>query len=164
MAGRSAAGKDELDPIDFMIMARLQEDGRCSNASISRAVGVSQSTVKKRIDRLVKLGIMRVLAVVDPIASGHGQHMMVGINVKPGTATAVGDALAAMPEVAFVAYLVGRYDVWTEVFAPDTDSLLAFLTERVSSLGDILKIETFSVLRNRKVDYYNWSLPLDDQL
>ena len=102
MAGRSAAGKDELDSIDFMIMARLQEDGRCSNASISRAVGVSQSTVKKRIDRLVKLGIMRVLAVVDPIASGHGQHMMVGINVKPGTATAVGDALAAMPEVAFV--------------------------------------------------------------
>jgi Lrp/AsnC family transcriptional regulator for asnA, asnC and gidA len=155
----AAAGQDgELDSIDLKILARLQEDGRCSNASISRALGISQSTVKKRIDRLVESGVMRVLAMVDPIAFGHGEHMMLGINVKPGTADTVGDLLVALPEVTFLAYLVGRYDIWMEVFAPDNATLLRFLTERVSGIEDIRAIETFSVLRNQKVDYYNWNL------
>lgn len=158
MAVPAGSENGELDSIDLKILIRLQDDGRCSNASISRALGISQSTVKKRIDRLVENGIMRVLAVVDPIAFGNGEHMMVGINVKPGTASAVGDILAAMPEVTFVAYLVGRYDVWMEVFAPDSATLLRFLTERISGIEDIRAIETFSVLRNQKVDYYNWNL------
>jgi Lrp/AsnC family transcriptional regulator, regulator for asnA, asnC and gidA len=130
-------------------MSLLQEDGRCSNASIARVVGVSQSTVKNRIDRLVERGIMRVIAVVDPVAFGHGQHLMVGIKVKPGTAATVVEILTAMHEVAFLAYLVGRYDIWMEVFAPDSDSLLAFLTERVNPITDIVAFETFSVLRNQ---------------
>ena len=148
----------EPDSIDLKILAKLQEDGRCSNASISRALGISQSTVKKRIDRLVESGVMRVLAMVDPIAFGHGEHMMLGINVKPGTAGTVGDLLAALPEVTFLAYLVGRFDIWMEVFAPDNATLLRFLTECVSGIEDIRAIETFSVLRNQKVDYYNWNV------
>jgi len=148
----------ELDEVDLGIMARLQEDGRMSNAGIARSVGVSESTVKKRIDRLVERGIMRVLAVVDPISFGHGEHMMAGINVRPGTATDVGSALAKMPEVAFIAYFLGRYDIWMEVFTPDKDSLLDFLSERLEGMDDILNIETFSVLRTQKVEYYNWTL------
>jgi Lrp/AsnC family transcriptional regulator, regulator for asnA, asnC and gidA len=155
---KNGSRNGDLDAIDRLIMGKLQENGRRSNASISRALGISQSTVKKRIDRLVESGMMRVLAVIDPVAFGHGQHMMIGINVKPGYASAVGDALASMPEVSFVAYLVGRYDVWAEVFAPDNDSLLRFISERMVTLDDITRIETFSVLRNQKVDYYNWSL------
>jgi Lrp/AsnC family transcriptional regulator, regulator for asnA, asnC and gidA len=150
----------ELDAIDYQIMDRLKEDGRRSNASISRALGISQSTVKKRIDRLIKLRIMRVLAVVDPIAFGHEQHMMVGINVRPGTATSVGETLAVLPEVAFLAYLVGRYDIWMEVFAPNLDRLLQVFSERLAGLSDIVRMETFAVARYQRVDYYNWSVPL----
>lgn len=148
----------DLDPVDHGILARLQEDGRRSNASIARAVGVSESTVKKRIDRLVERGIMRVLAVVDPIAFGHGVHVMAGVNCKPGRAQAVGRTLAKMPEVAFVAYMVGRYDIWVEVFAPDNNKLLAFFSQHLSGMDDIIRIETHSVLRTQKVEYYNWSL------
>ena len=158
MDDREALGNGELDATDLEILRMLQEDGRRSNTSIARALGVSHSTVKKRIDRLVRAGLMRVIAVIDPVAFGHGQHMMVGINVKPGRADAVGETLAAMPEVAFLAYLVGHYDIWMEVFAPDADSILRFLSQRISGLEDVLQMETFSVLRNQKVEYYNWNL------
>ncbi|HJW74909.1 MAG TPA: Lrp/AsnC family transcriptional regulator [Thermoleophilia bacterium] len=158
--GYDNSGSPSLDAVDRTIIDLLQEDGRRSNAGIARVVGVSQSTVKKRIDRLVERGIMRVLAVVDPSAAGHGQHLFVGMNVKPGSASAVGDTLAAMHEVAFLAYLVGRYDILIEVFAADTDALLEFLTERIAAIEDVVSVETFSVLRNQKVNYYNWNLPL----
>jgi Lrp/AsnC family transcriptional regulator, regulator for asnA, asnC and gidA len=158
MVYRPADVSGELDEVDLGIMARLQEDGRSSNASIARSVGVSESTVKKRIDRLVDRGIMRVLAVVDPISFGHGEHMMAGINVRPGTATEVGGELAKMPEVAFIAYFLGRYDIWMEVFTPDKDTLLDFQSKRLAGIDHIVGIETFSVLRTQKVEYYNWSL------
>ena len=158
MVYRPTDVSSELDEVDLGIMARLQEDGRSSNASIARAVGVSESTVKKRIDRLVERGIMRVLAVVDPISFGDGEHMMAGINVRPGTATGVGNELAKLPEVAFIAYFLGRYDIWMEVFTPDKDTLLDFQSQRLAGIDDIVGIETFSVLRTQKVEYYNWSL------
>ena len=63
-----------------------------------------------------------------------------------------------MHEVAFLAHLIGRYDIMIEVFAPDTDTLLEFLSERIAAIPDIVSLETFSVLRTQKVDYYNWNL------
>lgn len=149
---------NDLDSIDRTIITMLQEDGRRSNASIARVLGVSQSTVKNRIDRLMERGIMRVLAVVDPSAAGHRQHMFVGMSVRPGRAASVGRALGEMHEVAFLAHLIGRYDIMIEVFAPDTDTLLEFLSERIAAIPDIVSLETFSVLRTQKVDYYNWNL------
>ena len=48
------------------------------------------------------LASMHVLAVVDPIAFGHGVHTMVGVKVKPQTASSGRNPLAVMAEVAFV--------------------------------------------------------------
>lgn len=152
---------NNLDAIDRTIIGLLQEDGRRSNADISRIVGVSQSTVKKRIDRLVARGIMRVLAVVDPSAAGHGQHLFFGINVRPGRVAAVCDALVDLHEVSFLAHLVGRYDVLIEVFAADTEDVLEFMSEGLAGIDDIVSMESFSVLRNQKVSYYNWNLPVE---
>jgi Lrp/AsnC family transcriptional regulator, regulator for asnA, asnC and gidA len=161
MANDKLMTANDLDDVDRTIISLLQEEGRRSNAEIARVVGVSQTTVKNRIDRMVQAGIMRVLAVVDPAAAGHAQHMFIGIHVKPGSAAAVGNALTELHEVAFLAFLVGRYDVMIEVFAPDPDSLLEFLSERIAGIPDIVSLETFSVLRTEKVNYYNWNLRED---
>lgn len=148
----------DLDSLDQAIVALLREDGRLSNAAISRQVGVSQTTVKKRIDRLVEKNVMRVIAVLDPSAVYHGAHLFVGITVKPGRASAVAEALAELREVAYLAVLVGRYDILIEIFAPDSEDYLQHVSERIAKVPDILTLETFSVLRNQKVSYYNWNL------
>jgi hypothetical protein len=71
---------------------------------------------------------MHVLAVIDVIAFGHGVHMMAGVNRKTVTTPSMGNPLAVIPEAAFLAYLVCRNDTWLEAFAPDTDTLLDFLS------------------------------------
>lgn len=161
MGDDTTGAANNLDAIDRSIIGLLQDDGRRSNADISRIVGVSQSTVKKRIDRLIARGIMRVLAVVDPSAAGHGQHLFFGINVRPGRVSGVCDALVTLREVSFLAHLVGRYDVLIEVFAADTEDVLEFMSKRLAGIDDIVSMESFSVLRNQKVSYYNWNLPVE---
>jgi DNA-binding Lrp family transcriptional regulator len=137
--GDAVSAINSLDAIDRTIIGLLQEDGRRSNAGISRLV----------------------LAVVDPSAAGHGQHLFFGINVKPGRVSAVCDALVDLHEVSFLAHLVGRYDVLIEVFAADTEDVLDFMSEGLAGIDDIVSMESFSVLRNQKVSYYNWNLPVE---
>ena len=163
MSVDTAGASASFDAIDRTIIGLLQEDGRRSNADISRVVGVSQYTVRKRIDLLVERGIMRVLAVVDPSAAGHGQHLFVGVNVKLGRASAVCQTLATIHEIAFLAQLIGRYDLLIEVFAADGEDVLQLLSERMADIEDVVSFETFAVLHNLKVNYYNWNLPVDVQ-
>ncbi len=55
--------KIDLDKIDGRIINLLQENGRRTNADISRSIGMSESTVKNRIDRLVEHRILRLLGM-----------------------------------------------------------------------------------------------------
>ena len=56
-------GKQSLDALDHAILALLSQDARISNRRIAAEVGVSEGTVRLRMQRLEDAGIMRVTAV-----------------------------------------------------------------------------------------------------
>ena len=143
----------DLDSVDRRIITLLQDDGRCSNASIARAVGVSESTVKNRLDRLINHGVLRVLGILSPMAVGLMTDVLVGITVRPGTVFDVGEALCKMDEVVYLGYVTGRYDLFFEVLLTDPDELLHFLANRLSDVKEIVSLETFVVMRNEKISY-----------
>ena len=139
-----------LDAVDREIVALLQEDGRRSNASIARTVGVSESTVKKRLDRLIGRGVIRVFAALSPSAVGLMADVLVGISVRPGAVFDVGKALRTMDEVVYLAYVTGRYDIFVEVLLTDPDELLHFLAKRLSDVEGIVSLETLFIMRTAK--------------
>ena len=59
-------GTIELDDVDRHIMKLLRHDGRLSYAHIARTVGLSEPTVRKRIDRLVHAGAIINAARINP--------------------------------------------------------------------------------------------------
>jgi Lrp/AsnC family transcriptional regulator, leucine-responsive regulatory protein len=50
-----------LDLVDQRIVELLQFDGRMSNAEIGRRVGVAETTVRRRIERLSRDGVVTSL-------------------------------------------------------------------------------------------------------
>ena len=54
--GAMPHGTLTLDDLDRHIMKLLRHDGRLTYAEIARTVGVSEPTVRKRIDRLMNQG------------------------------------------------------------------------------------------------------------
>jgi len=52
-----------LDAVDRQIISLLQQDGRTSNVEVASQVGVSEATVRKRLDRLLDEGVVRITAV-----------------------------------------------------------------------------------------------------
>ncbi|MEZ5125020.1 MAG: Lrp/AsnC family transcriptional regulator [Thermoleophilia bacterium] len=151
--GSAPRGSVKLDEVDRRIVRLLRRDGRMSYAEVARHVGVSEPTVRKRVQRLVRSGAIFVVARINPAPIGFPIDAVIGIRVARGQVLEVGHKLAAMECVAYVGYLTGSYDLMIEAFLPDTEGLFRFLNDELENLDGILATETWHVLRTEKFNY-----------
>jgi Lrp/AsnC family transcriptional regulator for asnA, asnC and gidA len=143
-----------LDDVSKAIIEQLQEDGRRPYASIGKAVGLSEAAVRQRVQRLQEAGMMQIVAVTDPLQVGFARQAMIGVRCSGDTAL-VADALAEMPEVAYVVVTAGSFDVLAEVVCEDDDHLLDLISTRIRRLEGVYSTESFVYLKLRK-QLYNW--------
>ncbi len=153
--GSMPHGTLTLDNLDRHIMKLLRHDGRLTYAQIARTVGVSEPTVRKRIDRLVQGGALIIAARVNPAPIGFPIDAFIGVRVVRGKVKEVGRRLAAMENVSYLAYVAGTFDIVIEAFLPDTEGLFRFLNEDLEQIEGISYTETWHVLRTEKF-FYNW--------
>lgn len=138
-----------LDDLSLAIIAQLQEDGRRPYAAIGKAVGLSETAVRQRVQRLVETGVVQIVAVTDPHRMGLIRHAMIGIRAE-GDLQRVADALAAMDEVVYVVITAGTFDILAEVLCADDEELLGILNDRIRTLPGVVGTETFVYLKVRK--------------
>ncbi len=143
-----------IDEVDRRIMAELQADGRRPYTRIAPAVGLSEAAVRQRVQRLVDSGVMQIVAVTDPRVLGFGRQAMIGLRVE-GDTRKVADALAALPQVAYVVLTAGAIDILAEVVVEDDERLIELLNDKIRTLPGILATETTIYLRIHK-EIYEW--------
>ena len=143
-----------LDASAKRIIELLQVDGRLSYAALAKEVGLSEAAVRQRVQRLLDQGVMQIVAVTDPLQVGFRRQAMIGIRTS-GDLVAVGEAVAAIPEVAYIVTTAGSFDLLCEVVCEDDDHLLEVLTNRIRSMESIVSTETFVYLKLTK-QHYDW--------
>jgi Lrp/AsnC family transcriptional regulator, regulator for asnA, asnC and gidA len=134
------------DEFDRQIIALLQRDGRLSNVEIARSLGLAEGTVRKRLDRLLSEGIIRIMAVAEPGPLGLTASVIIGIQTDLGQMSEVAQRLAAVPEVHCVNIVTGTYDVMIEAVLPSGEHLLSFLIDKISTIPGVKRTETSHVL------------------
>ncbi|GAB2963622.1 Lrp/AsnC family transcriptional regulator [Amycolatopsis acidiphila] len=148
-----------LDETDRRILARLAVDGRETWANLARALGLSESKVARRAQRLFDSGCARVVAVPDPLRCGFGTPVLVHLQCVPGHARAVAERLAARPDTRLVVLLAGSFDVLAELISTDRDHLMRVIHEDFRELEGALEASVESVLRTFKVGF-DWAREL----
>jgi DNA-binding Lrp family transcriptional regulator len=114
-----------VDDIDRQLVSRLVRDGREAYADLARAVGLSLSATKRRVDRLVSDGAIRgFTAVVDPEVMGWALSASVEL-FTTGTVPfeRMRRDLDAMPEVVSASTVSGGADAMLRVVASDAGHL-----------------------------------------
>ena len=66
----SSGKKKMLDQIDCQMIELLQKDGRISNTDIAKEIGLSEATVRTRLNRLIQEEFIQIVAVSNPIKLG----------------------------------------------------------------------------------------------
>lgn len=147
------ARKWQLDPLDEAIIGALQEDANRTNASIAMKVDSTESTVRRRREALIKNGVVRITAVVDPLRIGYQVMALIGLQVDGRKLHQAEAALTRMSELRFVGLTLGRYDILTEAWFASTEGLLDFVTERLNKVPGVLRSETLQIAKLVKYGY-----------
>lgn len=147
-----------LDEIDRQIITLLLRDGRTPAAALARSVVVSQCTVRYRIERLQRLGVITFGAVLNPHALGLDVLADIFMEVAPGQVRTVAQRFAARAEVSYVAGSIGNGDLSIQVCLPDSGALLRFVDEVVGQMPGVTQARTVLVPWKLK-DVREWDIP-----
>ncbi len=142
-----------MDELDRKIIQILQDNGRASNARIARDVGVSEGTVRRRLQSLLQDGIIKVVALPDPEVLGYNTEALVGIQVDPDKIDEVAKQLSALKESSWVSVTTGSFDIFSWVTLPSSEDLGNFLKSEVGTISGVRRTETFVSLTVRKRNY-----------
>ena len=149
-----------MDDIDQLILQRLQEDGRTPFTTIAKEAEVSETTIRGRYRNLVESGVVRTVSIVDPFALGFQAPAIIGVKVEPGTVETVANAISELPEVSYLVFTLGSYDLIFEVFCPDIKHLSNLITQHVHLIPGVRSTETLMIAKTYKLSY-RWSPVLD---
>jgi Lrp/AsnC family transcriptional regulator for asnA, asnC and gidA len=149
----------KIDRIDCTIVRLLMEDGRMSCTEIARRIGkISARAVQRRIDRLVKSGVISISAIVNPKAVGFPVIADVWMEIEPGRILEVARELVKFEQISYVACSTGDRDLSVQVCARDNEELYRFVADVIGNVPGVRKTSTMLVPLILK-DIYNWEIP-----
>jgi Lrp/AsnC family transcriptional regulator, regulator for asnA, asnC and gidA len=152
----------KLDAIDRDILAFLKEDGRMSSSAMARRLqgGVSERSIRYRIDRLRKAGVIRITAILNPQVLGYATVGDVLIDVAPGQLQDVAAQLMQLGQVSYVGGVVGDGDLNVQVYARDNEELVRVSNEVIGAIPGVTRVRTIIVPWKLK-DTCDWHLPAE---
>ena len=142
-----------IDDLDRRLIGELAEDAWQTSSKLSGKLGVSDTTIRHRINRLQKQKIINNTTIVtDATKLGYSVNVLIVLQVDLDSIEAVGRELSNHPNVYYVAECTGYYDMFFEVLLESTQQLPQFVREYVAKLPGIRNSDTFMVLKVHKND------------
>jgi len=121
-----------LDEIDKKIIEQLQEDGRTTLQDLAKNIGFTSMGTKKRLERLLKKGTVKITALINPGALKlHSAIVMLEME----SAEAMQDLLNRFedcPRVIQIFKTVGGYNLIALVVAETPETLESISMEKCS--------------------------------
>ncbi|PLW70434.1 Lrp/AsnC family transcriptional regulator [Pseudohalioglobus lutimaris] len=144
----------KLDSVDQAIVERLSPDARISNSQIAEHLGVSEGTVRARIKRMEEEGQIRITAVtnIDRLQNATLAYIWIEVE-RTDQARQVAQRLSGIPELGFVAVMLGRSDILAITMVRNTEHLARFVHSNISCIPGVRRAESTLGVNFVKHDY-----------
>ena len=140
-----------LDKIDEQIIQMLQDDGRRSYSDIADEVGRTEVTIRRRVRRLIREGVIkRFTVVLDPLKMGRNIRAVIRVKSRMKEATDIANSVLKFEEVSEAYFLDGACGLMLKVTVKDLNELRQFLETK---LGNLPEVETCIVLEDIKTPF-----------
>jgi DNA-binding Lrp family transcriptional regulator len=142
-----------VNEVDRAIIAKLWENAWETNDNIAAALGLSESTVRSRVNQLRNRDLIHITAIRNVAIGQDVVFAIIGIELAAGVHVRVIEELAALRQVHLLARVLGRYDVIAQVIVPSTAELSVFLNETIARIPGIRSVNCAQALKIVKYDY-----------
>jgi Lrp/AsnC family transcriptional regulator for asnA, asnC and gidA len=147
-------GKLKIDDTNLTIIKELR-NGRRSFKKIADSLGITENTVRSRVNKMLRAGLLDINGLVDIESVPRHQLVLIGVKLKTTDMFKKGQEFSMLKGVVSVSVVTGRYDLILLVIFNDEYGLQDFYTDQVSRIEDVQSLETFVVYKgyNLKVPY-----------
>ncbi len=133
-----------LDNIDKEILNIIQRNGRVPYSEIAKKTGVAEATIRFRIKRLIKKGVIRAFtAILNPAMIGFSVSGAILLKIDSSKIDDIVKKLVNSSETSYIYRSTGEYDVVAVIYAQDIDHFNEFV-QKIKTL-DGVKVVRVSV-------------------
>ncbi|UYQ95789.1 Lrp/AsnC family transcriptional regulator [Chitinophaga horti] len=139
---------EHVDDFDKQILKELEKDGRMAFSAIASTLGVSNTMVHQRVNRLTELGILTgIKPVLNEKRLGYDWGAFTGLTLeKDHDSNRIIEALKNIPEITECYYISGSYTLYIKIIARDHEHMRKVLYEQIDSIPGIAKTDSIMEL------------------
>lgn len=140
-----------MDETDLAILKFLQDDSSMPFTEIARRLKLSESTVRKRVEKMRRDGVIKKFTVViDPSKVGLNTIAIVGIDVDPSKLLEISQKVCEISETKYVATSTGDHMIMAEIWAKDVKDLAKVISEKIGVIDGVKRICPAIILEKLK--------------
>lgn len=141
-----------LDELDRKILTILQDEARVPSSEISRKTGYNENTIRYRIDRLRKYGVIKEFtALLNPRMIGLPIAAIMMIRTEPNQLKEVFEKLAMLEETKHILQATGRHDLIVVAHYPNMNAMND-ASQKIKSMEGVKEAEIHLATGLIKVD------------
>lgn len=130
---------------DIQIVQCLQKDARSSVARIAKLLRMPTSSVRHRLQKLIKNGVISFDVATNPLLLGYQVWVNVEIEVELSKLKTIAAKLAREPEVYLVYVMTGRYDILVGCVFRTNEDYRNFIYNRLIKIPGIKRASSSNV-------------------
>ena len=145
----------KLDDTNIAIIRELR-NGRKAFSSIADKIGITENTVRSRVNKLIEDGVLQISGLVDPQFIPEMQVVVMGVKLSTLDLEEKAKEMLRLKGVISVMVVTGRYDLIVQLATStqDDQSLLNFFKNELSKVKGVSDVETFVVYQS-----HNYMIP-----
>ncbi len=145
----------KLDDTNIAIIKELR-NGRKAFSSIADKIGITENTVRSRVNKLIEDGVLQISGLVDPQYIPEMQVVVMGVKLSTLNLEDKAKEMLQLKGVISVMVVTGRYDLIVQLATStqDDQSLLNFFKNELSKVKGVSDVETFVVYQS-----HNYMIP-----
>ena len=136
----------KMDETNLAIIRHLR-DGRKSFRQIAKALGVSENTVRGRVNHLISEGVLDITGLVNPEAIPGHRTAIIGVKLSTMNLISKAEEFSKLKGVISASVVTGRYDIILYVLFNEEFRILDFYVDEVSKIKEVQSVETFVVYK-----------------
>ena len=147
-----------FDQLDYAIIKLLNENARMSATEMEKRTGSNQRNIRKRINRLLDLGAVRLKGIVVPKVFGYGISVDIFFSCEDGTEDRILKQLTEMAPISYLAVGQHSNELSIEARFQDFESMDYFMKKELTSIEG-LNIKGYTIVPKIVQNIDSWLPP-----
>lgn len=136
------SGNKPPDHIDRRMIRLLQKDGRMPIVSLAKELGISETTARTRLKRLIADETIHVVAVSNPVKLGFEITGNLKLSIDLKKKDAILEKLKAIDQLNYVALTTGGMDIDVEFIARSLGEFKSMIFEKIYPIDGVTSSQT----------------------